>query len=133
VPRFSLQQIAVSAMDKPRFERIRGFCQRFVKQCIREKYGARFDAFHKGNAHLSYRAWRNSPYAVEPSRGSQPNDILYWKASPRRPVGHVAIRAAGNIIVENSIVHNTKARGGKGTRDIRDLDEPDLIVRLPGD
>ncbi len=131
--RFSLEQIAVSALEEPEFERIKGFCQRFIKQVVREKYGIKFDRYAQPTAHLSYLAWKKTRYAVDADRGSRPNDILYWKASILRPVGHVALRCTGNVIIENSVFHWTKAWGAKGFRDLSKLPKPDLIVRLPRD
>jgi hypothetical protein len=126
-----LDRAAISALDSPRFTRVPGWCQKFVRQVIQSVHSGRFDAFHEPTAHESMLAWKNTPYAVPVANGSVPGDILYYREKLFRKHGHVAIRIAGNQVAENSTAHLSIKRGGKGVRALSRLGTPDLIVRLP--
>lgn len=127
----ALELRAITAIDDPDFETEPGYCQRFVRQCIQSVYGSRFDKYHDESADASLKLWKKSPYAVDPSRGSVPGDILYFRERPGRKNGHVVIRVTGNKAAENSTVHSDPVNGGKGYRPLSKLGKPDLIVRLP--
>jgi hypothetical protein len=109
----------------------RGMCQKAIREAIQQEYGSDFDKYHKGNARDSMNAWRQSPYAVDPSRGSMPGDILYKAPTRAVPLGHVGIRVAGNKVGENSSTTRGRVRGAYGYRSLEDFGTVALIVRLP--
>lgn len=126
-----LAAVAELAMRDDMFTRTPGLCQRFVRQCVQRAHGAKYDAYHKGTAHQSMEAWRKSPYAVAPARGSVIGDILYKKGTKGQPEGHVGIRVAGNRVAENATGVGGRISGAKGHRSIEDFGRVELIVRLP--
>ncbi len=126
-----LAEEAIIALNDPTFVREPGMCQKFVRQVIQAVYGPKFDRYRAGSAKEAAKLWEDSPFAIDPKRGSTPGDILYWTSQRHGRNGHVAIRIFGNSVCENSIVHHHPKIGGKGIRSIFDLDQPDLIVRLP--
>lgn len=125
-----LANAAAKALTNNAFVLRRGMCQKFARQVIQSVYGDKYDAYHKASANLSHDAWKRSKFAVDPSRGSVVGDLLYWDGDAAQPDGHVAIRIAGNRVAENSVIHYGP-NGGKSTRAMSRLREPDLIVRLP--
>lgn len=108
-----------------------GMCQKFVRMNIQDIYGGEFDAYHKGTAHASMKAWQGSPYAVKPAHGSVVGDILYIRGNSGNPAGHVGIRIPGNRVAENSTRRSGRVRGGLGFVSLEDFGRVDLIVRLP--
>ena len=127
----TLDQQALVALVDDDFVTTRGYCQKFVRQCIQHLYGDRFDEFHKADAKLSFYAWRESEWFVMPHRGSVPGDILYYVGPGHGPHGHVAIRLKGNKVAENSIVHQNGKYGGKGIRKLDTVGYPVGVIRLP--
>jgi cell wall-associated NlpC family hydrolase len=126
-----LEAQALVAIHDEDFEGAPGWCQRFVRQIIQKLYGHQFDKYFEATADQTMEQWRSSPYAVAPKHGSVPGDILFWRETEHRKNGHVAIRVHNNKVAENSTVHKHNPRGSKGYRLLSQLEEPDLIVRLP--
>jgi hypothetical protein len=85
----------------------------------------------KPSADEAATAFSSSKYAVDPSRGSVPGDLLYWFGTPRNSFGHVAFRMFHNKLAENSTRHKYGPEGCKGLADIKTVRKPELIVRLP--
>ena len=108
-----------------------GMCQKKVRQDIQDLYGSKFDAYHKGTAHASMKAWAGSPYAVDPENGSVVGDILYKRGTSGQPAGHVGIRVPGNRVAENATRRTGRVHGGLGFVGLEDFGRVDLIVRLP--
>jgi hypothetical protein len=126
----TLDQQALVALHDPAFEKMPGYCQRFVRQCIEALYGDDYERFEASSALRAAKRWRQSDFAHDPRNGSQIGDILYYEHG-HGPFGHVAIRVPGNQVAENSVVHRSRKNGGKGTRTLEAVGEPSLIVRLP--
>jgi hypothetical protein len=127
---------AVKAVTaKTGFEKKPTFCQRFARQVVQRVYGSKYDKYFKGTALETMEAFRDSPYAVDPKRGSVPGDLLYKGRAKSGPAGHVGIRVEGNRVAENSSFHITHEgdKEARGFRTLQQFGEPDLIVRLPID
>lgn len=128
-PRFAAQ-VESSVRDNA-FVRVKGRCQQFLRQNVQKMYGGRYDAYHRATAHDSMKAWSNSEYAVDPSRGSVVGDILYKSGTKGNPSGHVGVRVPGNRVAENSSTSIGRVSGAKGYRSLEEFGKVDLIVRLP--
>lgn len=126
----TLAATAVSAVTDPAFERRGSYCQRFLRQVIQKAHGARYDAFHKGTAEASRKAWIRAGYAVPVKNGSVVGDILYKRATNAVPEGHVGIRVSGNRVAENSTTGIGRVQGAKGFRTLEEFGEVQTIVRL---
>lgn len=125
-----LSTAAKHALSDSQVESLPGFCQRFVREVVQKLYGHKFDKWlAKPTARLAAAAWMRSPYAVDPSHGSVPGDILFFTKGHDEN-GHVVIRIEGNLVAENSRVHRGP-HGAKGVRRMDEIGTPDLIVRLP--
>lgn len=108
-----------------------GMCQKAVRETIQAEYGSKYDAFHKGTAEASRRAWIAGGHAVSPSNGSVVGDILYKAPTARVPAGHVGIRVSGNRVAENSSTSIGRVRGAYGYRSLEEFGAVKTIVRLP--
>jgi hypothetical protein len=126
-----LETIARQAVYDDDFNSGRSHCQMWVRQCIQRVYGARFDAFHRGNAIQSEAAWKQSKYWLVGSHPTVPGDILYYTSPEHGVNGHVVIRIAGNRVAENSLLHYDQTGDGRGTRPLSAVGKPTLVVRLP--
>jgi len=108
-----------------------GMCQKAVRETIQDEYGDAYDAFHKGTAEASRRAWIRGGFAVDPQRGSVVGDILYKAPTRNVAAGHVGIRVAGNRVAENSSTSVGRVRGAYGFRTLEEFGAVKTIVRLP--
>lgn len=120
------------------FEKISGYCMRYVRQCIQKTHGHKYDKYFRPSAVESMEAFRNSPYAVkvdpnQPGGGSVAGDILFKGTRTSGKYGHVGIRVPGNKVAENSSSHINEAgdRDARGTRSLEAYGKFELIVRLP--
>lgn len=125
-----LAAMAVKALTAKGFESTPGYCQRFFRQVRQAVHAHNYDAYDGATAEQSRKLWLGTPFAVAPEHGSVIGDVLYKKATPNQPDGHVGIRIAGNKVAENSTVHSGKF-GGRGVRSLEDFGHYDLIVRIP--
>jgi hypothetical protein len=128
------ESLAVEALTTARLSGTdprRGMCQKFIRETVQSLYGGKFNHFHRGTAELSRRAWLESGYALDPSRGSVIGDILYKAPTARVPAGHVGIRIKGNKVVENSSTRLGRFRGAYGIRSLEEFGTVKTIVRLP--
>jgi hypothetical protein len=108
-----------------------GMCQKAVRETIQHEYGDIYDAYHKGRAEASRRAWIRGGFAVDPEHGSVVGDILYKAPTRNVPAGHVGIRVAGNKVAENSSTSVGRVRGAYGFRTLEEFGAIKTIVRLP--
>lgn len=128
---------APTAVDDP------GRCQQWVRECVQDLYGARFNPYHRRTAKASAREWqlardvlaRQGVLVMVRSPGHTtgpplPGDILYKTGGP---YGHVGIVVEGRRVAENSTAHiagpsDTDARG---MRPLSRYGAWDVLVRLP--
>lgn len=128
-----LAEAAKKALTARGSESEAGMCQKWVREVVESVYGKKFQKYMKGSAYLTMLAFKNSPYAVDPSSGSVPGDILYKGRKTSGKHGHVGIRILGNKVAENSSSHVDPSSGDHDARGTRSLDaygSYELIVRL---
>jgi hypothetical protein len=123
---------AEEALTAKGFESRSGYCQRWVRQVVQKMYGSEFNEYFKASAYETMLAFKDSPYAVDPEKGSVIGDILYKGRKTSGKYGHVGIRVAGNKVAENSSAHVSETdREARGTRTLDAYGAYELIVRLP--
>lgn len=116
-----------------------GWCQRWVRLCIEEVYGDRWDAYMRDSALHTARAFLGNAgglshagvRVIESSRieDTQIGDLLYCTEG-HGSFGHVGIRVEGNKVAENSVRHTGRTHGAIGFCPLSDFGFA-LIVRLP--
>jgi hypothetical protein len=127
-----LAAAAENALTGDGFTSTAGMCQKFVRQVIQSQYGSKYNKYFGGSAVETMENFRKSPYAVDPSKGTQLGDILYKGRKTSGRYGHVGIRILGNKVAENSSSHvSERDREARGTRTLSAYGKYELIVRLP--
>lgn len=123
-----IEVAALTALKIPNGVKLPGQCWRFVRLMLETLQlpspGPGLDA---KQAALFYA---QSGFAIKHFRylGSKPGDVLFWLDGLH---GHVAVRISGNRIAENSSVHSTDGSDARGTRNLRDVRPPDIVIRFP--
>ncbi len=126
-----LADSAVRVIETTGSDARRGMCQKAVREAVQQEYGSKYDEYHRGTAHASMLAWKQSEYAHKPSDGSVIGDILYKAGDSTNPAGHCGIRVAGNKVAENATTKIGRVRGAYGYRTLEEFGGYALIVRLP--
>lgn len=69
-------------------------------------------------------------FEVPKENGSVPGDLLF-KLTGSGGFGHVGIRVAGNMVAENSSVHDDDDGDARGLRTLAEFGDFDVIIRIP--
>lgn len=118
-------------------EQEKGYCQRWVRQCLQAIYGSTYDRWMRPSAKETAKAFLADPprgcvviQSVSPSR-TRLGDLLF-ATTGHGGLGHVSIRVLGNRVAENSVRTTRRTHGAIGFHPLGELDF-NLIVRLPPD
>ncbi len=124
-----LAKAAVHALTSSNYPTKGGRCQEWTRKVWQAVYGHKFDFAWKDTAALASRAFAGTHYDVPLHRGSKPGDILY-RESGNNGSGHVGIRVAGNMVAENSSLHDDDDHDARGLRTFDEFGPIERIVRL---
>ncbi len=126
-----LEGTAKFALEDDAFESARGYCQKFVRQCIQRVYGSQFNEFHAPSAFLAARRWNKTGWSLPRTTVLKDGDLVYWAATLDNPFGHVGIYIGNHRVIHNSTLNKYSPNKWKGISDLRDMRPFDVIVRLP--
>jgi len=116
-------RLLIAEDDWTRFERAKGYCQRFANQFFTQVTGQGYMAAPSAKA--AYLALKH--YECDGGSHLRPGDILFWTDGK---YGHVAVHIGGGRIIENT----SSTRGVKLAGAIRsgtDIRSGYHIVRMP--
>lgn len=106
-----------------------GQCQKWVRKRYERVWGKKFSFAHRPSAVEASQAFAGTLYDVPLERGSREGDILY-KEHGSGGKGHAVIRLRGNMVAENSSVHDDDDGNAIGLRTMAEFGAFDRIVRL---
>jgi hypothetical protein len=122
-----LSDVAKKAVKEGAFELKKGYCSRFVRQCVEAAYGTKYAELFGSSAIDTGKAFQRNNLTVS---DLQPGDILF-KMTGSGGFGHVGIFVGDDKVAENSSTKIGRVRGALGFRTVEQYGAYQLTGRLP--